>query len=158
MIIDDQGFRANVGIIITNTHGHVLWAKRVGKEAWQFPQGGMKPHETPEEAMYRELKEEVGLSPGDVTLLSKTAQWHYYRLPAQFIRRHTTPLCIGQKQKWFFLRLDTSDEQICLTNNDEPEFTDWRWVNYWHPLEEVIFFKRQVYRQVLREFAALSLA
>ena len=80
-MIDADGFRANVGIILANTQGQVLWAKRIGHNAWQFPQGGIDRGETPMDAMYRELWEEVGLHPRHVDLLAVTQDWLRYRLP-----------------------------------------------------------------------------
>ena len=90
-MIDAEGFRANVGIILANTQGQVLWAKRVGHDAWQFPQGGIDYGETPIDAMYRELWEEVGLSPCHVTLLSQTQNWLRYRLPKRYVRQGQQP-------------------------------------------------------------------
>jgi len=104
-VIDSEGFRANVGIIISNDAGQVFWAKRVGQDAWQFPQGGIKPDETAESAMYRELKEEVGLSPKHVEIIGCTNDWLKYWLPEKFIRQNSMPLCIGQKQIWYLLKL-----------------------------------------------------
>jgi putative (di)nucleoside polyphosphate hydrolase len=151
-VIDAQGFRPNVGIIICNHAGDVLWGCRVqGKDSWQFPQGGIHPGESPEEAMYRELDEEVGLQPGDVTIIGRTKQWLRYRLPARYIRKHEQPVCIGQKQKWFLLRLDADDDAVTLDAHTSPEFVDWRWVSYWYPINGVVDFKRAVYRQALVE-------
>ena len=62
-MLDREGFRPNVGIILLNARNEVFWGKRVKEHAWQFPQGGIKPGETPEDAMYRELEEETGLRP-----------------------------------------------------------------------------------------------
>ena len=152
-VIDAEGFRANVGIILLNAKGEVFWARRAGKNAWQFPQGGMLSDETPLQSMYRELKEEIGLNQSDVDVLAQTDNWHHYRLPKQFIRQSSYPVCIGQKQKWFLLRLQSGDSSINLFHSDEPEFHDWEWVDYWYPLHEVIFFKQQVYHDVLHEFA-----
>lgn len=133
----------------------MLWARRIGQDAWQFPQGGIRRHESPEQALYRELLEEVGLYPEDVRIIGQTEHWLRYRLPKQYIRRHRKPVCIGQKQKWFMLRLTGGDERVRLDLNDRPEFDAWRWVHYWHPLEEIVEFKRQVYRQALTELAPL---
>ena len=108
--IDDQGFRANVGIILTDGDGRVLIAGRRGRGGWQFPQGGIQPEETTEAAMFRELHEEVGLAPSDVELVGSTEGWLRYRLPDRYIRREQTPLCIGQKQRWFLLQLTTDRE------------------------------------------------
>jgi len=150
-VIDEEGFRANVGIVISNKQGSLLWAKRIGQDAWQFPQGGIKQGESPEEALYRELDEEVGLQREHVRILHQTRDWLKYRLPRNFIRRHSLPVCIGQKQKWFLLGLEVPEEEIDLTRSAQPEFDAWRWVEYWHPLQEVIDFKREVYRQALQE-------
>ena len=151
-MIDADGFRANVGIILANTHGQVLWAKRVGHDAWQFPQGGIDFGETPLDAMYRELWEEVGLYPQHVKVLSQTQNWLRYRLPKRFVRQGQYPLCIGQKQKWFLLLLTSPDDKFCFTLSKKPEFNRWNWVDYWYPLKQVVYFKRDVYRNVLAEF------
>jgi putative (di)nucleoside polyphosphate hydrolase len=151
-MIDSRGFRPNVGIIICNRQGQVLWAKRIGQEAWQFPQGGIRSGEKLQRAMYRELKEEVGLEPADVEVLSSTRNWLYYQLPRNFIRQNSNPVCIGQKQKWFLLALRGDESRISLCNDhNTPEFDDWRWVSFWYPLDQVIDFKRDVYRRALTE-------
>ena len=152
-MIDADGFRPNVGIILTNDQGQVLWARRIGQDSWQFPQGGINDGETPEEAMYRELHEEIGLEPEDVTILSCTRGWLRYRLPRRLIRRNQSPVCVGQKQKWFLLRLVSEDERISVDHSSSPEFDGWRWVSYWFPLGQVVPFKRDVYRRALKELA-----
>ncbi|KAA3627695.1 MAG: RNA pyrophosphohydrolase [Proteobacteria bacterium] len=154
-LIDSDGYRLNVGIILCNGEGRVLWARRSGQDAWQFPQGGIKSNETPEQAMFRELQEEVGLLPDHVEIMGQTRRWLRYRLPSRYIRRHSKPVCIGQKQVWFMLRLVGDDEAVKLDCCDRPEFDCWRWVNYWHPLREVVSFKRGVYHRALNEFAHL---
>lgn len=152
-IIDQAGYRHNVGIVLTNGAGQVLWARRVrNRDAWQFPQGGMLEGETVEQAMYRELDEELGLLPADVEIIANTKDWVTYDLPEKFIRRHSKPLCIGQKQMWFLLKLKSSESRIQLDHAPEPEFDDWRWVDYWFPVDQVIAFKQVVYQQVLKEF------
>ena len=152
-MIDSDGFRPNVGIILANTRGQVLWAKRIGQDAWQFPQGGINGDESPEEAMYRELYEEVGLEPEDVRILSCTRGWLRYRLPRRLVRRDSRPLCIGQKQKWFLLQLVGADERVRVDLSDSPEFDGWRWVSYWFPVGQVVTFKRDVYRRAMKELA-----
>lgn len=153
-MIDPDGFRPNVGIIIANRHGQVLWARRVGQNAWQFPQGGIKAHETPRQALFRELKEEIGLCAEDVEVIACTRGWLRYRLPRRMIRTHSHPLCIGQKQKWFLLRMRCCDADICVDTTPQPEFDGWRWVSYWYPLGQVVPFKREVYRRALHELAS----
>ncbi len=150
-MIDDDGFRLNVGIILSNDDGKLFWARRVGQDAWQFPQGGMDKAETPEVAMYRELQEETGLVPSDVTVLGVTKDWLKYRLPKRYVRRNQSPMCIGQKQIWFMLKLTSDESHFNLKDSDKPEFDQWRWIDYWQPSKEVIFFKRNVYKKALTE-------
>ena len=150
-MIDSNGFRPNVGIIICNRRGQLFWAKRIRQDAWQFPQGGIKEAETIEEALFRELSEEVGLSKDDVKVLSQTSRWLKYRLPKPYIRQKKGRTCIGQKQKWFLLGLQTEEGRVDLENTREPEFDDWCWVNYWYPVNQVVNFKRGVYRKALTE-------
>jgi putative (di)nucleoside polyphosphate hydrolase len=152
-VIDADGFRPNVGIILANSAGQVLWARRCGHDAWQFPQGGIAENESPEEAMYRELWEEVGLEQSDVKLIACTRGWLRYRLPRRFVRQDNNPVCIGQKQRWFLLQMLAEDERVSLTCTHPPEFDGWRWVSYWYPLNQVVSFKREVYRKALLELA-----
>lgn len=154
-VIDSEGFRANVGIILCNTEGRLLWAKRIRQPSWQFPQGGIRQDETPQQAMYRELAEEIGLLPEHVEVVGCTKGWLRYRLPERLVRRHRTPTCIGQKQVWFLLRMMGAESDVRLDLSDAPEFDHWRWVDYWYPLRAVVPFKRQVYRRALQELAPL---
>lgn len=153
-MIDSKGFRPNVGIVICNSRGQLLWAKRIGQDAWQFPQGGIHQGESLQDALYRELEEEVGLAPEDVEIISSTDGWLYYELPKNLIRQHSNPVCIGQKQKWYLLKLRADEERINLSTNGAPEFDDWQWVSFWYPLSQVIDFKREVYRQALKELVS----
>lgn len=154
-MIDNDGYRANVGIILSNNAGQVFWARRIGQEAWQFPQGGIDKTESAEEAMYRELKEETGLNPGDVEVLGCTSGWLKYRLPKRYVRRNQSPVCIGQKQIWYMLRMLGNEAAVDLANSEKPEFDHWRWVDYWEPTRKVIFFKRKVYKRALTELEPL---
>ena len=157
-VIDDEGFRANVGIILSNCDGEVFWGKRIGQTSWQFPQGGIDHGETPLEAMYRELQEETGLLEKHVEVMGSTQDWLRYRLPKQMIRRGKNgKVCIGQKQRWFLLKLTCDDSSVDLCANDVPEFDGWKWVNYWLPAKEVVYFKRRVYEHALQELAPLTL-
>ena len=150
-MIDSDGFRPNVGIIIFNGHGKLLWAKRLGQDAWQFPQGGVQRDESPEQAAFRELNEEVGLAPEDVEIIASTEKWLRYRLPSHLIRQNSHPVCIGQKQKWYLMRLLSDTQKIRFDLSEKPEFDHWRWVSYWYPVNQVVSFKRKVYRKALEE-------
>lgn len=151
--IDADGFRANVGIVLMREDRQVFLGGRTGGRGWQFPQGGVQQRETPEEALYRELKEEVGLDPQDVQLIAGTRTWLRYRLPKQYVRKNSHPPCIGQKQRWFLLKFLGTEDRFDLVSNGEPEFESWRWVDYWTPVREVIYFKRAVYARALDELA-----
>ena len=152
-IIDASGYRPNVGIVICDTDGRVFWAKRVGHDAWQFPQGGIHRGESPQDTLFRELHEEVGLQPAHVEILAQTQGWLKYRLPRRYVRRSQDNPCIGQKQKWFLLRLIGEEHHIRFDRGPKPEFDDWRWVSYWYPIGQVIDFKRGVYRMALKELS-----
>lgn len=154
-MIDSEGFRPNVGIILCNADGRLFWAKRIGQHSWQFPQGGIRRDESPEQAMFRELAEEVGLRPEHVQVIGCTKGWLRYRLPKRLIRRGNKPTCIGQKQVWFLLRILSGEDAVCLDSSEHPEFDHWQWVDYWYPLRAVVPFKRHVYWCALRELAPL---
>jgi putative (di)nucleoside polyphosphate hydrolase len=151
-IIDRDGFRANVGIVLMADDGRLFLGRRVGGHGWQFPQGGVSHGETLEESLFRELKEEIGLDSADVQIVSRTRSWLRYRLPARYVRRNMRPLCLGQKQRWFLLKLRDPGAAFRFDETSEPEFDHWRWVDYWQPIREVVYFKRAVYSRVLHEF------
>ena len=153
--IDSQGYRANVGMILMDTEGHVLIGGRAGRRGWQFPQGGIRHQESAVEAMYRELREEVGLEAEDVETLGCTRDWLRYRLPERFQRRQQ-PVCIGQKQRWYLLKMLCEPECVRCDTTLEPEFDRFRWVRYWVPVSKVIYFKRQVYASALTELGKLA--
>jgi len=154
--IDAQGFRANVGIVLIRDGGEVFLGSRSDGRGWQFPQGGVQRDESPEQALFRELHEEVGLEPDDVEVIASTRSWLRYRLPRQYVRRRSMPLCIGQKQRWFLLRLLGEEDRLKFDVTARPEFDDWRWVDYWSPVREVIYFKRRVYARALDELGRLA--
>ena len=154
-VIDSEGYRPNVGIILCNTEGQLFWAKRIGQHSWQFPQGGIRRDESPEQAMFRELAEEVGLLPEHVQVIGCTRGWLRYRLPKRLIRRGNQQTCIGQKQVWFLLRMVGGEDTVRLDSTERPEFDHWQWVDYWYPLRAVVPFKRHVYWRALRELAPL---
>ena len=152
-MLDREGFRPNVGIILLNSQNEVWWGKRVREHSWQFPQGGIKYGETPEQAMFRELEEEVGLRAEHVKIIGRTRDWLRYEVPDHFIKREIRGHYRGQKQIWFLLRMVGRDCDINLRVSDHPEFDAWRWHEYWVPLDVVIEFKRDVYLKALQELS-----
>lgn len=150
-MIDNQGYRANVAIALLNSRNKIFWGQRRNRSSWQFPQGGINKGESALEAMYRELYEEIGLRPQDVEVISSTREWFKYDIPDALIRKKE-PVCYGQKQKWFLLRLKSCESNINLSTNETPEFENWRWVNYWYPLNHVVNFKQDVYKRALTYF------
>ena len=151
-MIDGDGYRPNVGIIVANEHGRVLWAKRVGQEAWQFPQGGIQTSESTEEALYRELREEIGLDASHVQIVGSTRGWLRYKLPRRLLRASNSSF-VGQKQKWYLLKMLAEDEEVSFDYSETPEFDLWQWVSYWYPLGQVVSFKQDVYRRAMKELA-----
>jgi putative (di)nucleoside polyphosphate hydrolase len=156
IVIDPDGYRPNVGIVLMHPDGRVFWARRVRRDGWQFPQGGMNTDETPLEAMYRELREETGLLPEHVAVLGVTPGWLRYRLPQRAIRRNDRIVCIGQKQVWFLLQFAGDESHLQLDLTDKPEFDAWRWVDFWYPMDHVVAFKRGVYASALRHLAPFA--
>src|SRR5213083_2279570 len=144
-MLDKEGYRPNVGIVLANQRNEVFWGKRVNQHAWQFPQGGIDHGETPVQAMYRELEEEIGLQRAHVRILGRARESNggAYR---------------GQKQIWYLLRMTGRDCDVKLRASGHPEFDAWRWHEYWVPIEAVIEFKREVYRQALIELHRFLLA
>ena len=157
-MLDREGYRPNVGIVLLNSRNEVFWGKRVGQHSWQFPQGGIQHGESPEQAMYRELHEEVGLLPEHVQIIGRTRDWLRYDVPEEYLRRQNSTRVHraayrGQKQIWFLLRLVGLDSDIQLRASEHPEFDAWRWVPFWIQLDAVIGFKREVYQLALSELA-----
>jgi putative (di)nucleoside polyphosphate hydrolase len=159
-MLDRDGYRPNVGIVLANPRNEVFWGKRVNQHAWQFPQGGIQHGETPVQAMYRELEEEIGLQRTHVRVLGRTREWLRYEVPERWSRhareasgdgKEARGAYRGQKQIWFLLRMVGRDCDVRLRASGHPEFDAWRWHDYWVPLETVIDFKREVYRQALIE-------
>ena len=154
-MLDREGYRPNVGIILVNHKNEVFWGKRIREHSWQFPQGGINHGESPVQAMFRELHEEVGLKPEHVRILGRTRNWLRYNVPDNFVRRESRGYYKGQKQIWFLLRLVGKDSDVSLRATNHPEFDAWRWSRYWVPLDSVIEFKREVYMQALNELSKI---
>lgn len=150
-MLDKDGFRPNVGIILLNRRNQVFWGRRIRSNSWQFPQGGIDTGESPEDAVLRETNEEIGLISDQVRIIAKTKDWLRYEVPDRYVRREARGIYRGQKQIWFLLQLLGKDSDMDLQATDHPEFDAWRWNDYWIPLHGVIEFKRNVYREALQE-------
>lgn len=160
-IFANDGYRPNVGIIICNQAGQLFWAHRINDDGWQFPQGGVSRNECLIDAMYRELHEETGLNSNQVKIVAHTKQWLHYDLPQKLLRnqRRRSPLgnrrrvaFKGQKQVWFLLELIDDDSAVDLkAGPEQPEFDRWRWVDIDHAIDNIVDFKRSVYRKAIGE-------
>ena len=159
-IFTNDGYRPNVGIIICNSKGQVFWARRINRDGWQFPQGGVSRDESLMDAMYRELQEETGLSQQDVRVVAHTKKWLHYNLPSRYLRSQRRGRLSnrrrvsfkGQKQVWFLLELLGDDSIVNLSAGPEqPEFDSWQWVEINFAVENIVDFKRSVYKKALNE-------
>jgi len=149
-LLEQKEYRPNVAVIIVNLSGKVLWCQRKQHDGWQFPQGGIDKGETPVEAALRETKEEVGLDEHDIEIVYESQQWFRYKVPKEKRTGYfTKKIFFGQKQKWFLARLLSDENKIDLNAYRPIEFDKWVWANYWHPINAVVSFKKETYRQAL---------
>ena len=151
MNIKEKGYRLNVGIIVANSDGKLLYCKRKNSDNWQFPQGGIDRNEDPFLAALRELYEEVGIQKDKVKLIKESENWYKYDLPRKYKKNNFLWNDFkGQKQKWLLFKL-IEEVMIDLNNENNPEFDEFDWVDYWKPLDEIVEFKREIYKKVLSE-------
>ena len=146
-------YRPAVGIMLINPAGLAFIGRRIdmpaGLAAWQMPQGGIDPGESPREAAFRELKEEVGTDKAEI--LAETQGWLHYDLPSDIASRMWSGRWRGQRQKWFLMRFTGEDADINPAT-EHPEFDAWEWVEPERLPELIVPFKRQLYRELLAEF------
>lgn len=148
-------YRNGVGIMLLNQTNQVFVGKRIDttSEAWQMPQGGVDPGETPLQAALRELKEEIGTD--KVELLRESADWYTYDLPDELIGKLWEGKYRGQKQKWFAMRLSGTDADIDIATHD-PEFCEWQWLDMRLLPDIIVPFKRSLYKALVEEFMHLA--
>jgi len=146
-----EGYRKNVAMVVMNNHRQVLICRRKGTENWQFPQGGIDKDELLEEAMYRELYEEVGLEKSDVSIIGKTKRAIKYDIPSSMRSKVLGGKFKGQLQTWYLLKVRDDNCSINLYCDASPEFDMFDWVSYWYPISKIVEFKKEAYREALKE-------
>lgn len=146
-------YRPCVGVMLLNPAGLVFAGQRRDSDsaAWQMPQGGIDPGETPTEAALRELGEETGIAPGAVTLVAEAPDWITYDLPPELVGRVWKGRFRGQRQRWFLYRFLGEDTAIRI-DTAHPEFSAWAWMDPAALVEGIVPFKRATYRAVLDAF------
>lgn len=152
---DSLPYRPCVGLMLLNRESRVFVGKRIDQTlaAWQMPQGGIDPGESPTDAVFREMDEEIGTR--KAVIVREHPEWLTYDLPANLIGSALHGLYRGQKQKWFALRFDGSDSDINL-KTAHPEFSEWKWVDASELPSLIVPFKRETYANVIAAFADLT--
>ena len=148
-------YRLGVGIVLLNHEGKVFVGKRndMDTAAWQLPQGGIDEGENPNEAVLRELFEETGIK--DAEIVAETGDWLCYDFPDWLKEKAFKGKYKGQKQKWFLLKIKDKATPVVDLTVHEPEFSSFMWVEPFLLPNLAVEFKKQVYEQVLEEFAPL---
>lgn len=146
-------YRPCAGVVLINPAGLIFAGRRIDtQDAWQMPQGGIDPGETPREAALRELTEETGVDPGQVEVLAEAPDWIHYDLPPHMLGKVWKGKFGGQKQKWFLLRFLGADSEIVIETS-HPEFDRWQWMRSADLIGSIVPFKRDVYTRIFATFA-----
>ena len=154
----EKGWRLGVGIILTNQENEIFMGERIdNKGAWQMPQGGVNLgiNESLEIAAKRELYEETGVK--TVKIVNQSKGWYYYYLPKHLKSRLWGGKFLGQKQKWFLFSFEGIDEEINLQADKKPEFNNWKWVSPENVLNDIVDFKKEIYKKILTEFKFIEI-
>ncbi len=148
----DYLYRFGVGIMIINQQKKIFVGKRIDNhsDAWQMPQGGLDAGEEEDIGMYRELKEETGIE-NNIKILSKSKGYYYYNLPYKLQKKFWGGKYIGQKQKWYLIEF-LGDDKLININNENPEFSEWKWVGIDEIIDNIVSFKRPLYLSIIDEF------
>ncbi|NNE79028.1 MAG: RNA pyrophosphohydrolase [Silicimonas sp.] len=145
-------YRPCVGVVLANKDGLIFTGERMDTPgAWQMPQGGIDPGETPEDAALRELEEETGVAPALVTVEAAHPDLVLYDLPDHLVGKLWKGRYRGQEQRWFLLRFKGTDTDIDIAR-DHREFSRWRWSTPDQVLRDIVPFKAKVYAQVMADF------
>lgn len=149
----DYLYRSGVGVMLINREKKIFVGKRIDNhsDAWQMPQGGIDAGEDEDEAMFRELKEETGISQEFVQVLKKSEGYYYYNLPYKLQKKFWGGKYLGQKQRWYLAQFDGDDSAVNI-NTETPEFSDWKWIAHDEIVNVIVAFKRGLYEDVIREF------
>jgi putative (di)nucleoside polyphosphate hydrolase len=150
----DASYRPGVGIVLLNSGNQVFVGRRIDveKDAWQMPQGGMEPGETPRQAALRELREEIGTD--DVEILAESTRWLYYDVPEELANKAWKGRWRGQRQKWIVALFKGQDSTIDVATAN-PEFDAWRWVETEELSTLAVSFKRRLYLNLFAEFLTI---
>ena len=148
-------YRRCVGMMILNDKNKILVGRRIDHPSgyWQMPQGGIDSEEIPEEAVWREMMEEIGTN--EVKLIQTSSKWFTYDIPEDTLK--TLPWgkkYVGQTQRWFVFRFIGQDYSINIETKN-PEFSEWKWTDYNSIVDNIVPFKRNLYKEVLKEFDKL---
>jgi putative (di)nucleoside polyphosphate hydrolase len=149
----DYLYRSGVGIMIVNRDRKIFVGKRIDNhsDAWQMPQGGLDVGESEDRAMFRELREETGISENSIKIIKKSEIHYYYNLPYKLQKRFWGGKYLGQKQRWYLIEFLDEDSAINVKTED-PEFSEWRWVSKEDIVSSIVSFKLDLYQDVLKEF------
>lgn len=150
---DDHLYRRGAGIMLLNANGKAWVGKRIDNptDAWQLPQGGLEAGETPWEGALRELEEETGIAPRLVERLAECAEPLRYDLPPDLAGKLWRGRWIGQVQHWFAARFTGADADVDIAT-EEPEFSEWKWIDPQTLPDLIVPFKRELYERLLKEF------
>lgn len=150
----DYLYRSGVGIILLNNQKHIFVGKRIdnNSDAWQMPQGGIDDNEDEDPAMFRELREETGISAENVRVIAKSDGYFYYNLPYKLQKKFWGGKYLGQKQRWYLLEF-TGHESAINVDTPDPEFSEWKWISKDDIVSRIVSFKRKLYEDVLKEFS-----